>query len=255
VVIDVLAHRDRPGRSASRRHTEIARAWRRRRFGRKAPILFAFVVVLVLLALPGLHLSSRWALLAGTVFGMLVMGVRALPDMLMPGFIFNWQLGAWGEQMTASELHDLPRKEWVVRHDLRWGRGNHDHVVAGPSVYVLNTKYLKDSSIEIDGKNLRVRRLDDPTDSYLADRWVPQATAEAKSLKRELEKALAGSPVTVYPVIVLWGEFDSEPHWINDVFVLSGHYVADWLRSRPADLLNLEKRQAAMNYVRSMPRA
>jgi hypothetical protein len=211
-------------------------------------------VVLLLLLLPGLHLGGRWALLVGTFLGMLVMAIRAIPDALMPGYIFNWQLGAWGEQMTASELRGLPR-EWVVRHDLRWGRGNHDHVVAGPSVYVLNTKYVMDSRVSVEGQDLRVQRIDDPDESYLADRWVGQAAREAKALKRELESALGGSPVAVYPVIVLWGEFDLEPRWIGDVAIVNGHRVARWLESRPADLINHEKRRAVSAYVRSMPRA
>lgn len=255
-MIDILANRDRPGRSASRRHTRVATAWRRRRFGRWAPYYAALVVVVLLLVLPGLHLSSRWALFAGVMLGIVVMGIRALPDMLMPGHIFNWQLGAWGEQMTATELAKLPRKEWVVRHDLRWGpRGaNHDHVVAGPAVYVLNSKYLKDSRIEIEGEHLRVQRLDDPDDGYLADRWVPSADREANSLKWELRKAL-GFGIEVYPVIVLWGDFDPEPRWIGDVFILHGQSVADWIESRPADLLKADKRQAVADYVRSMERA
>lgn len=254
--MELLANRDRPGRSAFRRHTRVARAWRRRRFGRWYPWIAGLVVVVLILVLPGLHLSSRWALFAGVMLGMLVMAIRALPDMLMPGHIFNWQLGAWGEQMTATELAKLPRKEWLVRHDLVWGKNgaNHDHVVAGAAVYVLNSKYLKDSRIEIEGGNLRVQRLDDEDDSYLADRWVPIAGAEANSLKRELEKAL-GFGVAVYPVIVLWGDFDSEPRWIGDVVILHGLSVADWISSRPADLLKPEKRQAVADYVRSMERA
>lgn len=255
-MIELLPNRDRPGRSASQRHARIARAWRRRRFGRRAPYYAVLILVLVLFLLSGLHLSSRWALFAGTIFGMLVMAVRVLPDTLMPGYIFNWQLGAWGEEMTATELAKLPRRDWVVRHDLRWGTNgaNHDHVVAGPAVYVLNTKYLKDSRLEIEGSNLRVRRLDDPEDSYLADRWVPIAGAEANSLKRDLSKTL-GFGVAVYPVIVLWGSFDPEPRWIGDVFLLHGQSVAEWLKSRPTDLVITEKRQAVADYVRSMPRA
>jgi nuclease-like protein len=186
---------------------------------------------------------------------MVVMAVRLLPDALLPGYIFNWQVGAWGEQMTAIELDRLSRREWVVRHDLRWGeRGNHDHVVAGVAVYVLNTKNLKDSQISVEGKSLRVRRLDDPEDSYLADRWVPSADREATLLKRELERSL-GFPVAVYPVIVIWGAFEREPRWIDNVCVLNGEEVADWIASRPADLLSLERRRKVADYVESMPRA
>jgi hypothetical protein len=252
-VID-LFDRDHPGRSASRRHTSLARAWRRRMFGRSAPYYAFVIVVLLVFLLSGLHLSSRWALLAGTFFGMFVMAIRMFPEGLMPGHIFNWQLGAWGEQMTAIELRALSRKEWVVRHDLRWGEGNHDHVVAGLAVFVLNTKNVKDSSVEIEGQNLRVRRLEDPDNSYLADRWVPRAAAEANALERELKRAL-GFTVPVYPIVVIWGSFGVEQHHIGDVFVLSGEVVADWIKQRGVDLVKSEQRQAVMDYVRSMPRA
>jgi hypothetical protein len=212
------------------------------------------VVALGLLLLASLHLSSRWALFAGVFFGMGVMVIRALPEVVMPSHIFNWQHGAWGEQMTASELRKLPRSEWCVRHDLRWGRGNHDHIVAGTAIFVLNSKYHTDSRIEIEGKALRVTRLDDPDNSYLADRWLPSAEAEARFLERKLGKEL-GFGVAVYPVIVLWGEFDLEEHWIGNVFVLNGHVIADWIRGRPRDLVNDEKRRAVADYVRAMPRA
>lgn len=184
----------------------------------------------------------------------------------MPGFISNWQLGAWGEQMTASELAKLPSDMWLVRHDLRWGANgaNHDHVVAGRGVYVLNTKNVRDSRVEIEGRHLRLSRLDDPRRGYLAERWVSAAAEEANSLRCELGRALDGFQPHVYPVIVLWGEFDSEPRWISDVtvdngytfdvFILNGNSLTDWLNSQPADL-NVEQRRTVSDYVRSMPRA
>lgn len=266
-VIDVLVRRDRPGRSAARHHARIARAWRRRRFGRKTPYVLVVIVTVAILLLPALHLSGRWALLVGIVFGMAVMGVRMLPEALMPGHIFNWQLGAWGEQMTATELAALPKDEWVVRHDVRWGTGdaNHDHVLAGPAVYVLNSKYVKDSSVEIEGQNLRVRPLDDPDFGYLADRWVPMVAIEANSLRSELRKALGGFQPHVYPVIVIWGEFDLEPHWIPnvsvggrddlEVVIINGHSLVGWLRSQPADLPTPERRKMVAGYVAAMQRA
>ena len=57
--------------------------------------------------------------------------------------------------------------------------------------------------------------------------------------------------------LVLWGDFDLEPRWIGDVFVLNGHCVADWVASRPTDLVKPPKkrRQAVGDYVRAMPRA
>jgi Nuclease-related domain len=247
--------RDHPGRSASRRHTRLARSWRRRRFGRRTPYYAVLIFALLVLLLSGLHLSSHWALLAGLMLGMLTMTVRLLPDAIMPGHIFNWQLGAWGEQMTAIELDKLARKQWVVRHDVRWGeRWNHDHLVAGRAVFVLNTKNVKDSSVELEGQNLRVRSLDDPENSYLADRWVPRAAAEANHLEREMRRAV-GFTVPIYPIIVIWGAFDLDQHNIGEVFILNGEVVANWIAQRGSDLVKPERRQQVMDYVRSMPRA
>jgi len=253
-VIDFLA-RDRPGRSASRHHTKVARAWRRRKFGRRTPYYAAVLFILLLLLVSGWHLSSRSSLFAGMLLGMLVMAVRMFPEALMPGHIFNWQLGAWGEQMTAIELDKLSRKKWVVRHDVRWlDRSNHDHLVVGPAVFVLNSKNVTDSRVEIEGQHLRMRRLDDPEMSYLADGWIPGAAKEANSLEKRLKNAL-GFAVPVYPIVVIWGDFDLEHHHIGKVFVLNGHIVADWIDKRGPDLVKPERRQAVIDYVRSMPRA
>ncbi len=251
-----LLARDRPGRSAARRHKETARAWKRRMFGRWLPRLLWALLLLTLYGLDALHLSSRLALAAGLIVGMFVAGAQLLPEALMPSYILNWQRGAWGEESTASELRRLSRKQWVVRHDIRWGEtSNHDHVVAGRAVYVLNTKNVKDSRVSIEGRDLRMQGIDDPKSGYLADRWVPTIAAEARSLERRLEELL-GFPVAVYPVIVLWGAFDAGAQWIDDsVAVVHGDKVAEWIASRPADILIEAKRARLAECVRGLPRA
>jgi hypothetical protein len=173
----------------------------------------------------------------------------------MPSHILNWKLGSWGEQMTASALKRLKREGWIVRHDVRWGyRGNHDHVVAGPAAYVLNSKNVKDSRVSIEGDVVRVRRIDDPEDGYIADRWAPNAVKEAQSLQFELDRAL-GFPVHVYPVVVVWGRFDARQAWVGDVAFVRGDALVEWILSRPTDLLTAEKREQVAVAVLALPRA
>lgn len=126
----------------------MSRHWRRRVFGRRTAIYAWLILGLLVLLAVSLHLSSRWAFLVGLILGMTATALWMIPDALMPGHIFSWQLGAWAEETTARELKQLERKGWLVRHDVKWGqRGNHDHVIAGAAVFVLNTKNVKDSSI------------------------------------------------------------------------------------------------------------
>jgi Nuclease-related domain len=55
----------------------------------------------------------------------------------------RWARGAAGEIVTAAILEDLPRRRWVVLHDLAvpGSRANVDHLVIGPTgVWVIDTK-------------------------------------------------------------------------------------------------------------------
>lgn len=129
------------GRSAEAKYKALASAWRRRLLGRRAPMYFWGVFAVALIAVVSAHPSGRWGLYAGFVFGGAAVAWILLPDAVMPHQVFKWQLGAWGEQKTASELRRLERDGWLIRHDVAWGeRSNHDHVVAGPAVYVVNSK-------------------------------------------------------------------------------------------------------------------
>ena len=71
-----------------------------------------------------------------------------LPDTLMPDHIARRQRGAWGEQNTAKVLKALTKEGWLVCHDLATtsGRGNWDHIVAGPAVYLLDSKLLRETT-------------------------------------------------------------------------------------------------------------
>jgi Nuclease-related domain len=159
------------GRSAEAKYKTLASAWRRRLLGRRAPMYFWGIFAVALIAVVSAHPSGRWGLYAGFVFGAAAVTWILLPDAVMPHQVFKWQLGAWGEQKTASELRRLERDGWLIRHDVAWGeRSNHDHVVAGPAVYVVNSKNLPARHVSITGLTIRVCAVDDPSDSYVADR-------------------------------------------------------------------------------------
>ncbi len=223
-------------------------------FGRRFAFYFWTIYCLALILVTTQHPGARASLFAGFAFGAVLASWVLMPDALMPAHISSWQRGSWGEQMTQSELKRLKREGWTIRHDVCWGeRGNHDHVVSAGAAFVLNSKNVKDSRVSVEGDALRVTHLDGD-DGYLADRWLPTIEGEARSLKRELERRL-DFPVHVYPVVVIWGQFEAEQQYVGDVSIVRGDKLVDWLRSRPVDLPSPEKRAAVTRAVRELPRA
>ncbi len=56
----------------------------------------------------------------------------------------RWALGAAGERRVAQRLRRLQRRGWIVRHDVDRGRGNIDHLAAGPGgVFTIETKLTR----------------------------------------------------------------------------------------------------------------
>jgi hypothetical protein len=127
--------------------------------------------------------------------------------------------------------------------DLRVGAGNRDHVLAGPADYLLDSKPLPDE-LTLEGTALRVRRIDQPHDSYLIDRLTPWMKRAAKSLSWEIQTQ-TGERVFVYPVAVLWGKFDEGVEEADGVYYVDGDQLGGWLRSRPTDLYH--RRRAAVS--------
>lgn len=253
-MIEVL--RREAGRSADSKYKGLSKAWRRRVLGRRTNVYFWIIFGLLLYAAVSFTPSGYWEWPIGTFLGGLGAAWFMVPDALMPSGILNWKLGSWGEQMTASELKKLGREGWTVRHDVKWGNDwNHDHVVAGPAVYVLNTKNVKNSRVTVEADVVRLQPIDDPDDSgYVADRWAGVVEGEAWALKRELTQAL-GFPIHVYPVVVVWGRFAEGQAWVDEVAVVRGDAIVEWLRSRPADLLTPEKQAQVASAVRALAQA
>jgi hypothetical protein len=137
---------------------------------------------------------------------------------------------------------------------VRWGvNGNHDHVVAGRAVYVINSKNLKESDVSFENGRFRVTQIETGA-SYLVDDWDARAMSEAWSLRHELG-ALLGFPVYVNPVVALWGRFDEEQVYVGDVCFVRGDLLVAWLISRPTDLPSVEKRAAVARVVEELPTA
>jgi hypothetical protein len=147
-----------------------------------------------------------------------------------PGWIENWQSGAWGEVATAKRLRQVAREGWVVLHDLPAGRGNVDHIVVGPGgVFLLDSKRLG-GTVEFSSDGLTVRRPDDPDLSYRHP-----GGGHLLSLARETHERVLGSArirIWVTPVMVLWNEFPQRVVRDRCVYV-HGDELVDWLRAQP----------------------
>lgn len=252
-MLDLLT-RNGAGRSAEKKYERLADAWLHRTFGMRYSLYFWTLFVAVVLVVINLDLSKNWALFAGLLLGASFVGWLLLPAALMPGHIFSWQMGAWGEQKTASELKALKREGWVIRHDAAWGRGNHDHVLAGPAVYVVNSKNFPDYVASVEGEAVRLSRIDDAEDGYFADGWFGSARAEADWLEKRLRREL-GFGVAVYPVIAVWARFAEGQRYVGEVSVVRGDRLVEWLRSRPHDLIHPERRESVLAVVKGLPAA
>jgi hypothetical protein len=215
--------------------------------GRRTGLLVWSLLILVLLLVQHLTLGTRWALVVGAWIGAAAMGWLLLPEIVMPGWIGNWQIGGWGEENTASELKSLQRAGWTVRHDLATStKANIDHFVVGPSAYALDSKNLKDSTVAVEGVALRVTRIDDPESGYLLD-WF-RVKGQASRLERAIEQSL-GFPVQVQPVLVIWGDFKEQEAWLGNLAVVHGMHLAAWLEARPRTLVREDKRQALIAWA------
>jgi hypothetical protein len=174
-----------------------------------------------------------------------------LPDALMPDHIRRKERGAWGEQRTARQLKPLKREGWTIRHDLQGRYGNRDHVAVGPAVFLIDTKTLEDE-VTIEGGALRVRRIDNEQDTYLADRMIPVARIAARKLEgRNLRRCWLSSRCV--PGDRVWGKFDTEAQFVGNVAVVRADLLRGWLRNRKRDLYRDQPAKVSA-YVMSLPR-
>ena len=228
------------GQSSQLKYDELVRSWRRRKRRMFATVGLICASVMV----SSFFAAGRWPA-AAWIFGLLA-GV-AFAFFLMawwspPGWIENWQSGAWGEQATAKALRSLEKDGWVVLHDLPAGRGNVDHIVVGPGgVYLLDSKRL-DGAVSVDEHGVMVRRLDDHDLTYRHT-----GSTHLLSLARQTHhRVLANSRIKTWvtPVMVLWADFPQRIAEDRCVYA-HGDELVGWLRSRPQTIAPIRVQQVA----------
>lgn len=216
------------GASSEAKYQELARSWRRR--NRK---LFAILALICGSVLVGSFFAERtWT--APSYFLGFVGGCAFCFFLVAwwspPGWIENWQEGAWGEQATAKVLRQLEAEGWMILHDLLAGRGNVDHIAVGPGgVFLPDSKRLAGEVAVQDG-HVMVTRFDDPGLFYTfnAD---PQLLRLARQTHDRV-KAATRINLWVVPVLVIWSDFPQREFQGRCAYV-HGEELVNWLRRRP----------------------
>ena len=228
------------GRSSQEKYDSLTRSWRRR--NRK--VLYAVAAICSLVNVGSYLVAVRWpgvAWLAG-VLGGVALAFWLIARWSPPGWIENWQTGAWGEQATAKVLTNLDDDQWVVMHDLPAGRGNIDHIVVGPAgVFLLDSKRLG-GSVRVDDGHATVRRFDDPTLDYSH----PGAAHLLRLATHAHHEVLTKTRLNVWvtPVMVLWADFPQRVAVDRCAFV-HGNELTAWLHSQPQRIAPERVRQVA----------
>lgn len=163
-----------------------------------------------------------------------------------PEWIERKRRGRDGERRTEQRLKKLERRGWTVAHDIQADRaGNFDHVLVGPGgAYLLETKDLSGRAV-VDGGRITLHRGEDERDS-----WYPARPFDAtvRAAAYELQQRLL--PATgikwFQGVVVLWSGFPQKEAQLDNVFVVHGDHLVDWLQARPQILGGdaLERAQA-----------
>jgi hypothetical protein len=217
------------GASSRHKYRELSRRWRRINRG----LFIAVGTFCAAIVLASLVVSEKWtehAWLAG-FFGGAAVAFFMIMWISPPGWIGNWQSGAWGEEATAKALRGLEREGWIVLHDLPAQRGNVDHIVIGPpGVFLLDSKRLSGTvTVDEDG-SVTVHRADDPSLSYRhpGGRHLLALASETHARIRESSRIR----LWVTPVMVVWADLPQRV--VNDgrCAYVHGDELVTWLRGR-----------------------
>ena len=122
--------------------------WRQERQARRRRLVLVGALVIGLGGVMGLWVGASLGLVAlrwpaWPLLVLVVVGSVAVALLWPRSDPSRWARGAAGEVVTAALLESLPRKRWVVFHDLALpgSRANVDHLVIGPTgVWVVDTK-------------------------------------------------------------------------------------------------------------------
>lgn len=221
----------KPGGSSQAQYDALTRSWRRR--NRKLFLAVGAVCVSVIVG--SFAIATTWPSLAwiAGVFAGAALCFYFFARMSPPGWIENWQAGAWGEVATAAALAPLEAEGWIVTHDLPAHHGNIDHLVVGRGgVFLLDSKRISGKVTVTEGR-VTVQRLDNPTLGYTH----PGAGQVIALAKETHDRVLAASRLNVWivPVMVIWADFPEGVTEDRCTFV-HGDRVTDWLRAQPVKI-------------------
>ena len=155
----------------------------------------------------------------------------------VPSYLQSWHRGEEGERRTRQVLAELG---WQFVEDVDCGRGNYDHLLAGPpGVFMLETKNLT-GIVEIREGTPWLRRRHDPEgEKCLAD-IAKQALRNSAIVHNEIERRGAGWH-WVKAIVVFWSEFPQGVVEGDKIVYLHGSKLRDWIMSKahkldPADI-------------------
>jgi hypothetical protein len=126
--------------------------------------------------------------------------------------------GADAEANTANELRSLARSGWTTYNDVVMSRGNADHVLVGPGVIVVETKWTRPTN----------------ADTPYQQKFIADACAQARRNARSVRHRVLAVPykvrLDVHAAVVVWGGWRDRPDvaTVDGVTVVRGRALADW---------------------------
>lgn len=170
-------------------------------------LLYVALVVFFLLPTSSIHPLVYGVVLPCIGFGVLIFIAFRINRIVQS--LFDYKIGAEGEEYTGQELNLLARYGAFVFHDIPYKYGNIDHVVVGyDKIFVVETKSVrkpagqsgkKKSRVEYDGTHLRFPH-------FTTDAPLRQARCHADCLTRILNEE-SKCDIPVVPVVALPGWF------------------------------------------------
>jgi hypothetical protein len=218
---------------ARTRYLQGLKSWRRWVRRRLLPV---FAPIFVGSCVWGVLEHHQAAFIAGFIAGgsgAMFIGLREFA----PPYVENWGRGSEGERKTHDELVTLG---WTLVDDVDTGRGNYDHIVAGPAgVFLIETKNLTGIT-EIRGGDAWLRRRHDRDGDQRQTRLKSTVLNASRSLSAEI-RTRTGRRRWVYAIVVFWNEFPDGIVKAGDVTYVHGSKLKSYLGQLPTSLSDQEQ--------------
>ncbi|MGW5119181.1 nuclease-related domain-containing protein [Streptomyces noursei] len=210
------------GASALQQAEKLRTAEISRQHRRGIPLLVLATAAGYAISLPAQHAGAPLAVVVALIAAPMIWVSRRA---YRPGeTVRRWRQGAEGERRTATLLHPLTRRGWIVLHDraLAGTRANLDHLAldpAGRSALYLDTKYFRHGVVGLRNGSLACGKFTH-REAIATVRWEAQRAAVA-----------LGVPVT--PLIVIHGaRVPGGRIETGDITIISARHLRAELRTR-----------------------